>query len=146
MRKATAAAMIRQLIQLFPPNTIVGSAPPMQIASGVSVAPAPFSQLVPPTFTHVICEFLGVENEDASQDGYILFPNPATRQLIINIPSLRQNEPVNMFITNVLGQVLYKSAITNPKSEIDVSFFSQGIYFVRFDSMQSSSTRRFVKE
>ncbi len=127
------------------PNTIVSSAA-TQITSGVSVVAAPFSQFAPPTFAYVLCSALGVSDAEVSSKDLTLYPNPAANQLTISIPSLQRNEPGTIFITNILWQALYQSVITNPKSEIDISFLTAGIYFVHLNDEKGMWTGRFVKE
>jgi hypothetical protein len=58
-----------------------------------------------------------------------IFPNPAGSQITVDC-ALR-NVNCELEITTALGQIVYQSAITNPKSAIDVSGFVKGIYLLR---------------
>jgi len=47
-------------------------------------------------------------------------------------------------IYNVNGERVYKSVITNPKSEIDLRSQSKGVYFVKFNDGLAVLTKKIV--
>jgi len=80
-------------------------------------------------------------NEDVTGDkGFSIFPNPANTVLHIKL-----NQPANITITDLLGQVKWEKNIqtyTDEKLQLDISSFSAGIYFIR----AGDEVRKFVKE
>lgn len=79
-----------------------------------------------PTFKLSNCA-ISVE-EINGEMGYLnVYPNPASGFLMVE-HSIKSELPLE--ITNVLGETLYKSTITD-RVKIDVSTWSSGIYFVR---------------
>ena len=50
-------------------------------------------------------------------------------------------------ILNTLGQVVYKSAITNQQSSINIQHFSAGIYFVKvLEGNKVIASQKIIKE
>ena len=69
-----------------------------------------------------------------------IYPNPANTTLNISI-----NNNENILITNLLGEIVLQknfSSNTKGKVELDISFLSAGIYFIR----AGNEVRKFVKE
>lgn len=66
---------------------------------------------------------------ESYEEVYKIFPNPASNQ--ISIESTVHTPQSTVEILNTLGQMVHQSAIQNPKSEIDVSGFSKGVYLLR---------------
>lgn len=73
------------------------------------------------------------------KDAFI-FPNPVKD--IINIGSNQLVQEVRIF--NMLGQKLYSTKDLN-NNEIDLSFLSDGYYFIEVNSAQNYSVYRFIK-
>jgi uncharacterized repeat protein (TIGR03803 family) len=57
-----------------------------------------------------------------------IYPNPTTGMFTVFSSSLQQSQ---IEIYNILGKIIYKSTITDSKSEIDLTKESKGIYFVK---------------
>jgi hypothetical protein len=69
---------------------------------------------------------LGIgENADAF---FICYPNPTTSKLFIET-----KKDTRILIYNNLGQILISEKITGPKSEIDLSGLSDGLYFMKVE-------------
>jgi len=77
-------------------------------------------------------------NEDVS---LTIFPNPATD--ILTIKTL-QNPTIE--ILNVEGQLIKTITIKGNKTSIDVSAFSNGMYFLKAKTENGMTMRKFVKE
>jgi hypothetical protein len=67
-----------------------------------------------------------------------IYPNPATDNLSITAYPLYRNESIEIFSS--AGETVFKSEIRNPKSEIDISFLINGIYFIKVTSMEGKVT------
>lgn len=83
------------------------------------------------------------ETEDVSLN---IIPNPATRYITITHPNL--SAVVNICITNAAGQAVYKGQTgSNGTSHIDVSAFSNGVYFVTvYNDGGMLHCRKFIKQ
>ena len=71
-----------------------------------------------------------------------IYPNPAQHILTV---SLKEEQPVDMVITSVLGQTVWQGS-TQRKAEIDVSGWAKGVYQLRakIDSSNQMLVRKFV--
>lgn len=87
----------------------------------------------------VINAYVGIS--DNTIPNVSVYPNPATNKL--NIAS---EDEVNVIITDINGKVLSSFKHSDEISEIDISDFAAGIYFVKFTSKTGRSVLRFVKQ
>lgn len=77
-------------------------------------------------------EAIGIE------DGVTVFPNPAKNS--INISGVEEGE--NIKIMDITGQVLLTTKANSDKTEINVSRFSRGIYFI----VAGENVIKFIKQ
>ena len=84
----------------------------------------------------------GIDDVKGVIDNINIFPNPVIDQLHITYIA---QEITSLVIVDMLGQVVYTTAI-NAEKTIAVGDFHAGTYFIRFTSIDGfSSTRKFVK-
>jgi hypothetical protein len=75
-----------------------------------------------------------------------VFPNPASNQITIEFAS-----PANTIleITNIFGQTMYAETIKGisgkQSKNIDLSAFSEGVYFVRLKNEKECVSAKFIK-
>lgn len=69
--------------------------------------------------------------ENELQEKISIYPNPSNGKFQLVIGSLPFDENCNLVIYNLQGEKIYQSAITNPKSDIDLSNYGNGIYFLK---------------
>jgi len=81
----------------------------------------------------------GVENE--SFVTLNMYPNPAND--VLNISSQRTINTVEIF--NVLGQKVITMQVEDTSAEINVSNLNAGIYLIKYEINNSTSTKKFVK-
>ena len=76
-----------------------------------------------------------------------VFPNPVRDELIVN-SYLLTGKKAALKIYDLYGREVFQSQILNPKSQIriNVSRFSQGIYFVELQSGEQVLRGKFLKE
>lgn len=86
------------------------------------------------------CSTVGI-SESSFENGFSVYPNPATSTLNISIPE-NQNQQLQIF--NSLG-MLVKEISATQQTQIDISDLSSGLYFVRLQNYLLCS-RKFVKE
>ncbi|HOY32430.1 MAG TPA: T9SS type A sorting domain-containing protein [Bacteroidales bacterium] len=73
-----------------------------------------------------------------------IFPNPAQDYITIVNNSYDDYELLSIF--SAQGQLLIQKPIRQPKSIIDVSILSRGIYFLRISNQKNEKVASFIKE
>jgi len=76
--------------------------------------------------------------ETAVQNGWNVYPNPASQDLFIDV-----NEATDIVIIDLTGKTIQQEALTSGKNSIDVSALNPGVYFIR---SASGANVKFVKE
>jgi len=114
------------------PSSIIVSQPPLQVSSGGTIT--------------VQCSSLNTNPLELDQSHILAYPNPALNSISISLLF----EISSLEITNILGKklMLYFLPIANCKlpTNLDVSFLSPGIYFLRAETDQGTFTTKFIKE
>ena len=77
------------------------------------------------------------------QDKGSLFPNPASHEIFLKIPSDYLGS--EFFITNIFGVQLFKANAGFGMETIDISNLSMGLYFVYFENNRSTPLK-FIKQ
>jgi len=72
-----------------------------------------------------------------------IYPNPANDIIYVELPN---NLKSQISIVDVTGQILYTSLIYSQKSEIDLSRFSKGVYFVEIKFFGKSVVKKIIIE
>lgn len=84
-----------------------------------------------------------LSSEDFSISRFSLSPNPSNAIVRVDLSSSITQGTIKTY--NVLGKQVYSSdKISNTK--IDVSSWSEGVYFVQVSSLGNTKTKRFVKQ
>ncbi len=81
-----------------------------------------------------------------------IFPNPSTDNLFIQITGLVDSDFAELYVHNVLGQIVYNRKLTATFNQwnipLDVSAYAQGLYFLKVETYINNSTHQssaFVK-
>ena len=82
--------------------------------------------------------------EEQLNSEFSFYPNPAREQLTVEIPLGESFDLLE--ITNELGQVVYSDQITSKKETVNLSQFTQGIYFVNLRNGDAILTRKLIVE
>jgi len=82
-------------------------------------------------------------NENYNTDGVIVYPNPSNGNLFINSKDEIIDE---IYITNVLGQILYSEKPQTSTIQIDLSDKASGIYFVNVRNATSVKSIKILKQ
>lgn len=83
-----------------------------------------------------------LKNENFAFEGFTFYPNPTKNNLSI----VNQSIIDSVEISSVLGQTVFLKNINSLSSEIDLSFLSKGIYFVKVKSNNQLKTVKVIKE
>ena len=90
----------------------------------------------------------GIKNTKITESNLVISPNPTIDDLNIFLNS-DQNIQTDLTIYNSLGQIVFskKEQLNLEKNNIriDVATLSKGVYFVTLQTVNSSVTKRFVK-
>ena len=79
--------------------------------------------------------------ESTHNDFITIFPNPANNYITIEVP-----QQATIEITNIQGKLIKTLAAKSNKTNIDVSAFSSGVYFVKVKTEKGIMVKKFVKE
>jgi len=79
------------------------------------------------------------------ENGISIYPNPFTSTTTITFSEEQKN--TSLKITDVIGQTILQSTITNQQYTIDMSSFAKGIYFVSIqDENKNIINRKIIKQ
>ncbi len=81
-------------------------------------------------------------NEHGEQTYVAIYPNPATTVLNLDVNTDIQQ----IVITNSLGQIVYHRQGELPTSQIDISRFDAGMYFVRVETAHGTAVQKLIKQ
>ncbi|MEM8583345.1 MAG: Ig-like domain-containing protein [Bacteroidota bacterium] len=73
-----------------------------------------------------------------------IFPNPSTGQVTISLPEL--NTDTEWAVLNTMGQELIRSNISGLQTELNLSQYPAGTYYVRLENADGVATRQVVLE
>jgi len=85
-------------------------------------------------------------SEKISINNFILYPNPANDKIIIENISLNSNQDEMISIYNMQGQLVLQQPVQQQKTEINISEFRSGMYFVNVKTEKGMVIKKFVKE
>jgi len=89
----------------------------------------------------------GIGGQMAESKGQLaVYPNPAGDELIVNSRHLKEKGTIRIF--DLFGREVYQLETRNqePETKIDVSRFSQGVYFVELEAGNQVLRGKFLKE
>ncbi len=86
-----------------------------------------------------INDVISIVDDDMSENDFTLFPNPANSKVHIH----SKNENYSLTIYNQIGQIIYNSK-ENHSSEIDINYFSKGLYYFSILTNQTHKTYKIL--
>ena len=92
------------------------------------------------TFTVNVSKCLGLQ-EKVSDNKVLIYPNPNK-----GIFTIELTQATELRIIDVSGQLIYKTKLPNGKTELNLSDFSRGLYFVELGNKCSGKTLKLVLE
>ena len=87
------------------------------------------------------------ENEISISEQFIIYPNPSIDKITITISSTKlttHHSPLT--ITDLSGKIIAQLNISSPETEIDISNYPTGIYFVKMIIDNKQLTEKFIKQ
>jgi len=83
-----------------------------------------------------------------TEAGITLAPNPAKDLITVSITSTQKQDRIDLAVVDIFGRVVYKSIFHTQQStfDIDVSEFSNGVYFIKVVSKDNNYCIKFLKQ
>ena len=75
---------------------------------------------------------------------FTLFPNPANDNITIEIFDFSKDETISVY--DIQGQLLMQQPMLQAKTNVDISSFTKGIYFIKVASENGVEVKKFMKE
>jgi hypothetical protein len=88
---------------------------------------------------------VGIAGHEANSN-FDIYPNPTSGNVSLSVSEDYLNENPKMEVYNVIGQVLIFEKVQQQRTEIDLSRFDKGIYFVRLSISDKVLVKRIVKD
>ena len=82
-------------------------------------------------------------NNYENSNNFSIYPNPANDKIKLELNVLK-NSIVSIY--NIQGQLLLQQAIKHYQTEIDISSFARGMYFVKVETDKGIVSKKFIKE
>lgn len=98
------------------------------------------------TYCNTVNVLTGMNQTENFSTGFIVFPNPTTQQLQIQIKN--QEQPMSLNIKNSLGQTVLSKQNIQPTQSIDVQHLATGTYNIEFFSTMNNQVlgnKTFIK-
>jgi hypothetical protein len=83
-------------------------------------------------------------NELSEISNISVFPNPANDIITIENTAFTKDETISIY--DIQGQLLLQQTMLQAKTNIDISAFSKGIYFVKVKTANGMDVKKIVKE
>ncbi len=92
-----------------------------------------------------ILEPTGISKSEIENSAIAISPHPFTTTLSISLQ--KENlQQADLTITDVMGSIVFKSAIQNSPFEINLSYLPAGVYFLQVTADGERSVRQLVKQ
>jgi len=95
------------------------------------------------TSNHILVLPEGITG-NGSTGNFLVYPNPATEKITVETPETLSFSQYS--VMNVNGQQLITREITQPKTQLDISNLSAGVYILRLTSDRTTVMQKFVKQ
>jgi GH25 family lysozyme M1 (1,4-beta-N-acetylmuramidase) len=87
----------------------------------------------------------GITEITANPD-FMLYPNPANAEIIIERNSFAANQQELISIFNMQGQLMFQQRMQQEQTKIDISAFSRGMYVVKVSTDSGVEVKKFLKD
>jgi Secretion system C-terminal sorting domain len=87
---------------------------------------------------------VGVKETDNDGDWMKIYPNPVKNTLTVETLQSNGNSTLSLF--NVSGQELLTQQVISARTQLDMSSFVKGVYFIRLMNIDKVEVRKIVKE
>ena len=95
------------------------------------------------TYTQSVTTCTGIE-EAINSNLVSIYPNPATNFITVGVADV--NEVTTIHIINALGEIVVTETATSTSTTLNTENLTNGIYFVKVESKNSSAIKKFIKQ
>lgn len=88
---------------------------------------------------------ISVKEQQQTLSNIVIYPNPTKNTVIVDLAE-NNRAGATLMLIDIVGRTLLTKNISHQKEILDLSGFSQGVYFVRFTNKNGSKILRIVKE
>jgi uncharacterized repeat protein (TIGR01451 family) len=92
------------------------------------------------TITTTVMSAAGINENTAN--GFMMFPNPASAKVTLQMNAEANGATVT--VTDVLGKTVASAKVAGTQSDLDVSSFNSGVYFVTLNADGKTATQKLV--
>lgn len=82
--------------------------------------------------------------ENPLKSGFTIFPNPSMGKFVLDITNMPMEKNTALEICNINGITIYRTTLTLPKNELDLSNQPKGIYFLKIFYGETILTKRII--
>ena len=112
-------------------NIELGEGDQLEVVASHEISLKPgFSALSGSHFVARIDQGNSTEETETTANPVTVFPNPANGKINVKLSSLNENPDYKLFVTDETGHILYKKQLTEPDTQVDISSFADGMYFL----------------
>ena len=90
----------------------------------------------------IISQTLGLNKYNPSNTILKLYPNPTYGLLNVDVEAFSSSSQIQ--ITNIMGKIILSQKIESPKTTINTSTYSKGIYFLTVFDNKKKETQKFI--
>ena len=87
---------------------------------------------------------IGILLQEEKFTEFNMFPNPVEVFLTLQIPTVE--DPTQLNIINMFGQVAFNRILEDPTTTLDVSFLSRGLYIINVNSSAGQQSFKLIKQ
>jgi Secretion system C-terminal sorting domain len=87
---------------------------------------------------------VGVKEINNNAGDIVVYPNPANNIITIENSSFIKGQTIS--VCDVRGQLLLQQPMQKAKTNINITTFSKGLYFIKVQNERGIAVRKFVKE
>ena len=91
-----------------------------------------------PNVEYLLSEIVSI-SEINEQAQFNFYPNPATKKI-----SFKSNGAGELTITNMLGQIVLKTSITDKETSISTEHLNAGVYYMTFNTKKYKKTSKLI--
>ena len=87
-------------------------------------------------------------DERNGTEGFIIYPNPGSGEITLEIPETMQNNLIenSIFVYDLTGREMITKLFRGKKTSVNIAALQQGVYFIKWSNPEHLLLGRFLKE
>lgn len=87
---------------------------------------------------------VGITDLDAENQDLIIYPNPTRERLNVKVNGISEDKTLQVY--NSIGQLIIEKKLTSENSQIDLSDYARGFYYLKLKETTSQGWIKIIKE